>query len=134
MKKIAAILMLVVGTVFSANAQDKMKKDKMMKDAPKTISLEQTPGEFTQKQITVPAGTYVFEISNDAVGHDVGFVLVKKGEDINKPENHIKTAYVTEVVKTGAFQTSSPTVLEKGEYVYFCPMNPTATDNMFIVE
>ncbi len=134
MKKVIIVAVLAVGTLFSANAQDKMmKKEKMMKDATKTISLEQTPGEFTQKEITVPEGTYVFEISNNAVGHDVGFVLVKKGEDISKPENHIKTAYVTEVVQTGKKQTSKPTRLEKGEYVYFCPMNPTATDNTLIV-
>lgn len=83
MKKVIVLAVLAVGTLFSANAQDKMmKKDKMMQDAPKTIVLEQIPGEFTQKQVTVSEGTYVFEISNNAVGHDVGFVLVKKGEDV----------------------------------------------------
>ena len=134
MKKVIVVAVLAIGTLFSANAQEKMmEKDKMMKDVAKTISLEQTPGEFTQKEITVPEGTYVFEISNNAVGHDVGFVLVKKGADISKPENHIKTAYVTEVVQTGKKQTSQPTKLEKGEYVYFCPMNPTATDNTLVV-
>ena len=136
MKKVVAILVLAVGTVFSVNAQDSMmKKDKMMKDAPvKTISLEQTSGEFTQKQLTVSEGTYVFDIANNGVGHDVGFVLVKKGKDVSKPENHIKTAYVTKPVKTGASQTSKPTKLDKGEYVYFCPLNPTATDNTLIVK
>jgi len=129
MKNAITVLVLVIGTLFSANAQDNMTKD-----ATKTISLEQTTGEFVQKQITVSEGTYVFEISNNAVGHDVGFVLVKKGEDISVPENHIQTAYVTEVVQTGKKQTSKPTKLEKGEYVYFCPMNPTATDNLLIVK
>ncbi|MEO9512250.1 MAG: cupredoxin domain-containing protein [Flavobacteriaceae bacterium] len=130
MKRTIAILMLAVGTVFSVNAQDKMMK----KSPVRTLSLEQTSGEFTQKQITVSEGTYVFDITNNGVGHDVGFVLVKKGMDISKPENHIQTAYVTEVVKTGTSQTSKPTKLEKGEYVYFCPMNPTSTNNTLIVE
>ncbi|RKN82996.1 cupredoxin domain-containing protein [Ulvibacterium marinum] len=129
MKKIITTVVFAIGLVFSMTAQDKM-----MKESTKTIALEQTPGEFTQKQLSVPAGTYVFEISNKGVGHDVGFVLVKKGMDVSKPENHIKTAYVTEVVKTGEKQQSNPTVLEKGEYVYFCPMNPTATDNTLIVQ
>ncbi|AWX44341.1 hypothetical protein HME9304_01341 [Flagellimonas maritima] len=129
MKKAITILMLVVGTVFSVNAQHKMMKGDI-----KTISLEQTPGEFTQKQLTVPQGTYIFDIANNGVGHDVGFVLVKKGGDISKPENHIQTAYVTQAVKTGTSQTSKPTKLEKGEYVYFCPLNPTATDNTLIVK
>jgi plastocyanin len=128
MKKVIVVVALVFGAVFSMNAQDKM-----MKKMVSTISLEQTPGEFTQKQITVSEGTYVFEISNNAVGHDVGFVLVPKGKDISKPENHIQTAYVTEVVGTGKKQTSKPTKLAKGEYVFFCPMNPTATDNTLVV-
>lgn len=128
MKKVF-IAVFVFAIVFSANAQDKM-----MKKETKTIALEQTPGEFTQKKLTVPAGDYVFEISNNGVGHDVGFVLVKKGDDITKSENHIQTAYVTEVVATGKMQLSNPTKLEKGEYVYFCPMNPTATDNTLVVQ
>ena len=87
-----------------------------------------------KKELTVSPGTFVFEIFNKDVGHDVGFVLVKKGENVSKPENHIQTAYVTEVVATGKKQISNPTKLEKGEYVYFCPMNPTATDNTLIAQ
>ncbi|MEX0313406.1 MAG: plastocyanin/azurin family copper-binding protein [Allomuricauda sp.] len=130
MKKVIAILVMAVGVVFSTSAQDKMMRDASVK----TLALEQTAGEFTQKQITVSAGTYVFDISNNGVGHDVGFVLVKKGKDISKPENHIQTAYVTKPVGTGASQTSKPTKLEKGEYVYFCPLNPTSTNNILVVK
>nr|WP_298996408.1 cupredoxin domain-containing protein [uncultured Allomuricauda sp.] len=129
MKNTILVLVFAFGALFTAEAQDAMK-DK----AVKTISLEQTSGEFTQKQITVSEGTYVFDISNNGVGHDVGFVLVKKGLDVSKPENHIQTAYVTQPVKTGASQTSKATKLEKGEYVYFCPLNPTSTDNTLIVK
>ncbi len=129
MKNVIAILVFAFGAVFFGNAQDTMKD----KDV-KTISLEQIPGEFTQKQITVLEGTYIFDIAKNGVRHDVGFVLVKKGQDISKPENHIQTAYVTQPVKTGASQTSKPTTLEKGEYVYFCPLNPTATDNTLVVK
>ncbi|TAI47712.1 plastocyanin/azurin family copper-binding protein [Flagellimonas allohymeniacidonis] len=129
MKNVIAILVFAFGAIFFGNAQDTMKD----KDV-QTISLEQTPGEFTQKHITVSEGTYIFDIANNGVGHDVGFVLVKKGQDISKAENHIQTAYVTQPVKTGASQTSKPTTLEKGEYVYFCPLNPTATDNTLVVK
>ena len=125
MKNVIATLALVIGLVFTASAQDKTIK---------TISLEQTPGEFTQKSLTVSEGTYVFEIANSGVDHEVGFVLVEKGKDISKPENHIQTAYVTTMVGTDKTQSSKPTVLSKGEYVYFCPLNPTSTDNTLIVE
>jgi plastocyanin len=129
MKKVVAILVLVVGTVFTANAQDKM-----MSKAVKTISLEQTEGEFTQKQVTVSEGTYIFEIANNGVDHNVGFVLVEKGKDISDAKNHIQTAYVTAPVGTNSTQTSKATTLAKGEYVYFCPLNPTSTDNTLIVK
>lgn len=135
MKKVIAVLAMVMGISFSLSAQDKMmKNEKMMGDSHKVIALEQIPGEFTKKQITVSAGTYVFEISNNAVGHDVGFVLVKKGDDISKPENHIQTAYVTQAVATGESGSSNPTSLKKGEYIFFCPLNPTATDNTLVVK
>lgn len=129
MKNVILLFALLFGGFSAVEAQDAMK-DKMAK----TIALEQTIGEFTQKQITVSEGIYVFDISNNGVGHDVGFVLVKKGLDINKPENHIKTAYVTQPVQTGTSQTSKPTLLEKGEYVYFCPLNPTSSDNTLLVQ
>jgi plastocyanin len=134
MKRIVSLLVVVMGFMLTVNAQDKMMKDKMMSDGVKTIVLEQTPGEFTQKTKTVSAGTYIFEIANNGVDHNVGFVLVEKGKDISKPENHIQTAYVTAPVGTNKTQTSKPTVLTKGEYVYFCPLNPTATDNTLIVQ
>jgi len=108
----------------TAQAQNSMmKKETMMKTAIKTVSLEQTKGEFTQKSITLSAGTYVFEIANTNVGHDVGFVLAPKGK--TDAANHIKNAYVTEVVKNNKTGHSKEVTLAKGEYVYFCPLNPT---------
>lgn len=125
MKKVIMLAVLAIGGVLSMNAQDA---------AVKVLSLEQTSGEFTQKQVTVSEGTYVFEVANNGVDHEVGFVLVKKGQDVSDAANHIKTAYVTKTVATGAKQKSNPTTLTKGEYVYFCPMNPTSTDNTLIVQ
>lgn len=145
MKNLVVVLVLTLSAnIYAQDAmkdnmmskkEDKMmKKDAMMEKVPKTIALEQTSGEFTQKQITVSEGTYVFEISNNSIDHNVGFVLVKKGNDITKPENHIQTAYVTKPVGTNNKEQSKPTKLEKGEYVYFCPLNPTSTDNTLIVK
>lgn len=110
-KRIIIILVLLVVVVFQANAQKV-----------KTVTLEQTKGVFTQKSLTLPAGTYVFEISNKNVGHDVGFVLTPKGKTDEK--HHIKEAYGTSLVKNNKSNTKEVT-LAKGEYVYFCPLNPT---------
>lgn len=120
MKKVVSILVIVLAFTFNSNAQDKM-----MDKAVKTIALAQTKGEFVQKALTVSEGTYVFEVSNNHAAKEVGLVLVKKGDDASKPENHIKTAYVTAVAKDGETQKTNATTLAKGEYVYFCPLNPT---------
>lgn len=110
MKKAFIAFVLLVGFAFTANAQKV-----------KTVALEQTKGEFTQKKITLSEGTYIFEIANNNVGHDVGFVLAPKA-DVKK---HIKNAYVKKVVKNNTKGTSNKVTLKKGEYVYFCPLNPT---------
>ncbi|WP_282134766.1 cupredoxin domain-containing protein [Seonamhaeicola maritimus] len=114
MKHLISTLVIALVFTININAQEV-----------KTIALEQTKEEFTQKEITVNEGTYVFEVSNNHAAKEVGLVLVQKGKDASNPENHIKTAYVTEVVKEGETQKTNPTKLTKGEYVYFCPLNPT---------
>ncbi len=105
---------------FTISAQDKMMKHDAVT---KTVALEQTKGEFTQKAITLSEGTYVFEIANVGIDHEVGFVLAPKGK--TEAENHIKEAYVTAVVPTDTKGHSNKVTLKKGEYVYFCPLNPT---------
>jgi hypothetical protein len=119
MKNLITVLVIVFGFVLNTNAQDKTMK----KEIVKTVSIEQTKGEFTQKQITLSEGTYIFEVSNNNVGKDVGFVLQPKGK--NGQENHIKEAYVKSLVRNNTKQTSNKVTLTKGEYVYFCPLNKT---------
>ncbi|NRR90162.1 cupredoxin domain-containing protein [Winogradskyella undariae] len=121
MKKIITLLVIALTFTLTGNAQDSMK----MKTKATTVSLEQTTGEFTQKSLKLKEGDYIFEIANKNVGHQVGFVLVPKGKDASKPENHISTAYVTKAVENNTKETSKVTSLTKGEYIYFCPLNPT---------
>ncbi len=87
------------------------------------VVLTQTPGEFTIKSLTLSPGDYQFEIFNDGVEHDLGFVLAPKGK--TNQENHIKEAYVTTPIKNGSSSTSKVVSLTAGTYVYFCPLNPT---------
>ncbi|MBW1297117.1 cupredoxin domain-containing protein [Aquimarina litoralis] len=114
MKKLITLFTFIFAITLSANAQDV-----------KTVSLEQTKGEFTQKQVTLSEGSYVFNISNNNSGTDVGFVLVPAGKDATNPKNHIQEAYVTKVVAEGKTESSKTVTLQKGEYTYFCPLNKT---------
>jgi hypothetical protein len=114
MKKVIAIVMLFVGIQFSANAQDV-----------KTVSFEQTKGEFTQKSLTLSEGTYVFEVTNNNAAPEVGLVLIKAGKDGSNAKNHISDAYVSKMVKHGKTESSKAVTLKKGTYKYFCPFNNT---------
>ena len=134
MKKIIVLTFALLVTAFTTQtfAQDTMAKKghkaemslkKEMKAAPKTIKLEQTKGAFTIQGLTLSEGTYVFEIKNSDVDHAVGFVLAPKGK--TDQANHIKEAYVQKTPELGETSHSKVVTLAKGEYVYFCPLNPT---------
>jgi len=89
------------------------------------ITLNQVPGEFTNGDLVLEAGTYRFEVLNSGVDHEVGLVVAPKKDEILEAD-HLTDAYVSETVKDGDSQLSKgEVVLEKGEYVFFCPLNPT---------
>lgn len=92
-------------------------------DKVETIKMNQTPGEFKNKYVSVREGAYKFEIFNDGVDHEVGFVLVPKGK--YDAEHHIQAAYVKSPVADGNSSLSNIVELTAGEYEYFCPLNPT---------
>jgi len=87
------------------------------------VTLEQTPGTFVIQDLTLAEGDYQFEIANKGVDHEVGFVLVPKGQ--YDAANHIKEAYVKAPVATNKSSMTSVVSLKAGEYEYFCPLNPT---------
>lgn len=129
MKNIAAIA--IMSLLAFTSCKQETKKDEAITNTEtraqeqkvQTISLAQTAGEFDKKTLTLEEGTYVFEIANTDVDHEVGFVLAPKGK--TNEANHIKAAYVTSPVATGKTSLTSEVTLTKGEYVYFCPLNPT---------
>lgn len=113
MKKVLFTLAIITVTVFSASAQKA-----------KTIKLNQVPGDFEKKELTLKAGKpYVFEVTNKGVDHQVGFVVAPAGQ--TDAPNHVKEAYIAKMVADGETSQSKEVVLEAGEYVYFCPLNPT---------
>lgn len=121
MKRIAMITLWVLGA-WSLQAQDAEK-----------VTLSQTPGKFEETKLTLKAGQpYIFEVKNENVDHEVGFVLAPKGK--TGQEHHIQAAYLTQAVKEGETATSQVVTLEPGEYVYFCPLNPTPEYTLTVEE
>ena len=113
--RISVLFLLAIGLLWTAaaNAQE-----------PQKISLVQTPGEFVQQELKLEAGkSYVFEVENSGVDRLVGFVVAPKGK--TDKANHVQNAYLFKTIADGEKASSKEVVLEKGEYVYFCPLNPT---------
>lgn len=92
-------------------------------DKVETIKLSQTPGKFETKTVKLSPGSYQFEIANNGVDHEVGFVLVPRGK--YEVTDHIKEAYVKAPVANRTSSMTNIVTLEAGEYEYFCPLNPT---------
>lgn len=114
MKKLASLITLFLAFTAATFAQNA-----------KPVTLTQIDGDFVVKELKLSEGNYVFNIENDGVDHEVGFVLIKEGTDASNPKNHIKEAYVQTPVATGETESSKEVSLKKGNYVYFCPLNPT---------
>ena len=103
---------------------DKAPAPTKSENAPvQNVKLTQIPGEFEMKNLTLAPGEYQFEIENNNVDHEVGFVLVPKGK--YDEANHIKAAYVKAPVAQGKSSMTNVVKLSAGEYEYFCPLNPT---------
>jgi hypothetical protein len=68
MKKVISIFVMVIAFTLTTNAQDNMMKKGSKEAMVETISLEQTKGVFTQENVTLKEGSYIFEISNNNVG------------------------------------------------------------------
>lgn len=115
MKSIIKVIIALAIVTVSATAQAQ---------SPEKVTLNQTPGQFEQTELTLEAGKeYVFDVTNKGVDHKVGFVIAPKGKTDQK--NHIANAYLSSTIKDGESAQSKVVTLEKGEYVYFCPLNPT---------
>jgi plastocyanin len=115
MKKVIFTLIAVFGVAMFQNATAQKVK---------TIKLEQTTGEFDKTELNLKAGkTYQFEVTNNGVDHEVGFVLAPANN--TEMAGHIKEAYLKNTVMDGKSAMSGEVTLEAGEYVFFCPMNPT---------
>ena len=112
MKKLILTTVVFLSAIAAAFAQDV-----------KHVTLEQTNGEFTVKELKLSEGKYIFDIANNGVDHEVGFVLAPEGK--LEAKDHIKSAYVTKKVGTGETVPTSEVTLTKGTYTYFCPLNPT---------
>mgnify|MGYP005637131503 CR=1 FL=1 len=114
MKRTLMIAALLIGFVAVSFAQ---------KTEAKVIKLDQTPGEFVVKDLTLKPGKYIFEVSNTGVDHEVGFVLVPVTN--GKEGDHIKAGYLSKAIKNGEKGSSKVVELKAGTYNYFCPLNPT---------
>lgn len=99
----------------------------VVEEAPvvEVVKLEEVEGAFTTTELKLKPGTYSFEVTNKGIPHEVAFVLAPKKEDIQEAD-FIADAMLTQTLKDGETASSKvPVTLEKGEYVYFCPLNKT---------
>ncbi|MFN3761204.1 MAG: hypothetical protein ACK4SF_18475 [Algoriphagus aquaeductus] len=90
------------------------------------IELAQTPGEFNTKELTLKPGQYQFKVKNQNVDKDLGFVIQRAADkNVDVMKSAVPNSFTTELIKKGETKMTGVVTLEKGEYVYSCPLNPT---------
>ena len=90
------------------------------------ISLTQTDGQFDTQSLDLKPGKYQFKITNQSVGHDVGFVIQKEEDkDGDVMKTALKTSFAESMIAKGETKKSGIVELKEGNYVYSCPLNPT---------
>ena len=90
------------------------------------IELIQTEGQFETQELNLKPGKYQFRVVNKNVDKDLGFVIQKetdKNGDVM--ESAIPNSFTTAYVEKGKTEYTGIVELEKGSYVYSCPLNPT---------
>jgi len=120
-KNLALVLTVMFAHLFSntLNAQT-MDKDVMI------IELVQTAGEFNTSELHLKPGRYQFRVVNKDVDKDLGFVIQKEShKNSDVMETAISNSFTTSSVKKGEAQYTGVVVLQNGNYVYSCPLNPT---------
>lgn len=125
---ILAAFTLQIG--FAQDADHSMMKDKMMKDAPTVISLEQTPGQYETQSLDLTAGTYVFEVTNRNVDKDLGFYLTPTSD----AKAQVPNSGLAALVGKGQTAKTGVVTLAPGTYQYSCPLNPTPHYTITVTE
>lgn len=122
-KKITSLslLLFMTGLFFTQNAAAQ-STDKNVT----IIELIQTPGQFTTQELDLKPGKYQFRIVNQNVDHELGFVI-QKAEDAKADvmKTALPNSFASKTVKAGEAAYTGVVDLQKGEYVYSCPLNPT---------
>ncbi|MEM9325126.1 MAG: cupredoxin domain-containing protein [Bacteroidota bacterium] len=96
----------------------------MAQQQPTVIELSQVEGKFSQTELILEPGTYVFEVTNASVDREVGLVVANTTDD-GTTGDHIKEGYLSNTITKGQTAKSQVVTLEAGTYKYFCPLNPT---------
>ena len=86
---------------------------------PTVIRLSQIDGAFTTPSLELPAGDYIFEVTNDGVAKDLGFYLQDE-EDAAVPNSGL-----VELIGKDETSRTGVVTLRPGTFRYSCPLNPT---------
>lgn len=114
-----SILFVLAFLAFNVQAQD-------VTNDVTVIELSQVPGAFESGDLTLPAGKYLFKIANKTVDHEVGFVIQKASDkDGDVMKTALANSFSEALIAEGKSSSTGIVELNKGEYVYSCPLNPT---------
>lgn len=122
---IAAAAVLVTATTMSAGADKGAAPEP---PPPTVVKLVETPGSFDPRSLDLPAGKYVFLVTNQGVDHPVDFLLkLTKSEDLNQDpsDRTVRNSRLSHHVANGETAGTDVVELKPGTYTYSSTLNPT---------
>lgn len=127
--KIVIGLMAILLTGMNNNQLFSQSKDKDVT----IIELVQTENQFSTQKLHLSPGKYRFRVVNENVNRDLGFVIQKATDkEADVMATALPNSFTTDYIKKGEAQYTGVVILEAGEYVYSCPLNPTPHYNIFV--
>ena len=122
-----AFVFTMTSTVSAQKMEKKMDKHMTsVKSDVTVIELAQVDGAFTTEALSLKPGKYQFNVTNRAVGHEVGFVIQKAADkDGDVMKTAVENSFAQNMIAKGKTESSGIVELKAGDYVYSCPLNPT---------
>lgn len=113
-------------TIFGALFTNQIVKAQTMEKDVIIIELIQSKGQFETQKLNLNPGKYQFRVVNKDVDKGLGFAIQrKKDKDGDLMKTAIPESFTTAYIKKGKAEYTKIVNLEKGKYVYSCPLNPT---------
>jgi len=124
-RMVAAAATLAMATSMIAGANRDAGRGNV---GPAVVRLVESPGIFEPGELDLPAGSYIFMVTNQGVDHPVDFVLkaTRSNDTTRDPSDRaVRNSRLSHRIGRGETASTGVIDLKPGAYTYGSALNPT---------